>query len=414
MQNELIVSDKTAVSLYAKMMHKLLQSLKYGHILLINTNGESFEYGDNNATLKATIYVNNQQFYKKSCLGGDIGFAESFMLGQWETNSLTNVLRILAQNITLVDQIDNKFITFIYTLFSRISSTFRKNSEIGAKINISEHYDLGNDFFCLFLDPTLMYSCAQFTKTDNLNEASIHKLDTICRKLHLSPTDHLLEIGTGWGGLAVHAATNYGCKVTTTTISQEQYNYTKKIIQKHSLGDKITLLLQDYRKLEGKYDKLVSIEMIEAVGVKYFSRYFQQCSRLLKNNGLFLLQSITISEQRYHQYLRGIDFIKKYIFPGGCLPSVSSIMNNITEDTDLTILGLEDISLNYAKTLRAWRNNFIENINKIRGLGFNDTFINKWIYYFSYCEAGFLERNTSTYQFLFGKSNYRSSTYYDY
>jgi len=286
---------------------------------------------------------------------------------------------------------------------------FTRNSISRAKENISAHYDLGNDFFELFLDPTMMYSAALFKDDDSqsLEQASTAKLDQLCRMLELKPEDHLVEIGTGWGGMALHAVKNYGCRVTTTTLSTRQMEYTRKQVDAHGLQDKITVLLKDYRELEGTYDKLVSIEMIEAVGYQYFSDYFAKCSSLLKPHGLMALQAITISGQRYDQARKSIDFIQRYIFPGGCLPSLSVIGEHTAKDTDMNMIGMEDLTKDYALTLKQWRESFTDNLEKVRSLGFDERFIRMWMYYLCYCEGGFRERVIGVYQILSAKPDYR-------
>jgi len=274
--------------------------------------------------------------------------------------------------------------------------------------NISAHYDLGNDFFSLFLDPTMMYSSAIFEDVDRgLDEAAVAKLDEICHQLELSPGDHLLEIGTGWGGMAIHAAKHYGCRVTTTTISQEQYDYACAAVKREGVADRVTLLLQDYRSLEGQYDKLVSIEMIEAVGHEFYREYFQRCSALLKPTGKMVIQAITMADQRYEQARDSVDFIKRYIFPGGCLPSVAVIADHLARDTDMQMVHLRDITQDYAVTLAHWRSRFMDKLEAVKAMGFDDNFIRMWDYYLCYCEGGFRERIISTVQLAFAKPGYR-------
>jgi cyclopropane-fatty-acyl-phospholipid synthase len=268
-----------------------------------------------------------------------------------------------------------------------------RNTEQGSRKNIAAHYDLGNDMFQLFLDPTMMYSSAIFARDDMaLEQASLHKLERICQKLQLSPADHVVEIGTGWGGFAMYAASHYGCKVTTTTISQAQYDLAQQRVAAAGLGDKINILLTDYRELEGQYDKLVSIEMIEAVGYQFYDTYFAQCARLLKPEGMMLLQAITIADQRYDAARRSVDFIQRYIFPGSCIPSVTAMLQSITRATDMRLFDLEDIGPHYARTLAEWRHNFFRNEAAIRALGYPDEFIRMWEFYLCYCEGGFAER----------------------
>jgi cyclopropane-fatty-acyl-phospholipid synthase len=286
----------------------------------------------------------------------------------------------------------------------RLLHALNRNSRQGSRKNIAAHYDLGNDFFSTFLDPTMMYSCAIFEKPETgLHEASIAKIDRICRKLDLQPSDHLLEIGTGWGGFALHAAKVYGCQVTTTTISRNQYDIAVSRIRQAGLENRITVLLKDYRDLEGTYDKLVSIEMIEAVGHQYLDQYMNKCAELLKENGSMLIQAITINDWIYEKSLRTPDFIKRYIFPGSFIPSISAITHSMKKATDLRLFHLEDITPHYAETLARWRDAFHQNIQTIRAQGFNRVFERMWEWYLCYCEGGFEERALGCAQLLFTK-----------
>ena len=286
--------------------------------------------------------------------------------------------------------------------------SFNANTRDGSRKNISAHYDLGNEFFELFLDPTMMYSAAMYPgKEATLEQAAVHKLDRMCQKLELGPGDHLLEIGTGWGGMAIHAAKHYGCHVTTTTISKEQFDYAKARVEAEGLSDQITLLLEDYRDLSGQYDKLVSIEMIEAVGHEYYDSYFSKCSELLKPEGLMAIQAITIADQRYDYARKSVDFIQRYIFPGGCLPSNAIIADKVANKTDMQIVNIEDITEHYADTLQDWRQRFFDQLEAVRKQGFDDVFCRMWDFYLAYCEGGFRERAISTGQFVMAKPSYR-------
>jgi len=297
------------------------------------------------------------------------------------------------------------------SLVNKAWHALRRNTLQGSRKNIAAHYDLGNELFELFLDDTMMYSCGIFEHPQaTLQQASIEKLERVCRKLELRPADHLLEIGSGWGGLALHAARHYGCRVTTTTISREQYDRARTRVEQAGLGDRVTVLCQDYRELSGQYDKLVSIEMIEAVGHAYFDTYFEKCSSLLKPDGMMLLQSITIAEQRYAAARRSVDFIQRYIFPGGCLPSVAVISNAVTRKTDMRMLHLEDIGPHYATTLNRWRENFFARLPEVRQQGFSETFIRMWEFYLCYSEGAFLERAISDVQILFAKPSCKLKT----
>jgi cyclopropane-fatty-acyl-phospholipid synthase len=284
-----------------------------------------------------------------------------------------------------------------------------KNTKAGSRANITAHYDLGNDFYRLFLDDTMTYSCGIFEKeSSTLKEASVAKYDRICRKLNLQPSDHVLEIGGGWGGFAMHAVKHYGCRVTTTTISRSQFEWAKKRIEGAGLGDRVTLLLKDYRDLDGTYDKLVSIEMIEAVGHHFLEVFFRCCSRHLKRHGTMLLQTITIADAVYEWHKRSVDFIKRYIFPGSCIPSLSAMCQAVARVTDLRMVHMEDLTPHYARTLQAWRHRFFENIQHVRALGYSKPFIRMWEYYLCYCEGGFEERYLGNLQILLTKPLCRS------
>ena len=392
-----------------KIVFTQLNKISIGSLSL--QDGKSrYTFGDQkNNKLHAEIFVHDPKFYRFVVFGGSIGSSEAFMNGYWSSPNLTNVIRLFAVNAHLTDELESKF-NFLIRPFFRIVHYLNKNSQRNSKRNISAHYDLSNNFFKLFLDETMMYSSAIFkTRNQTLKAASLNKLDIICQKLNLKPTDHVVEIGSGWGGFAIFAAENYGCKVTTTTISQQQFSYTRNLINKKKLEKKITLLFEDYRNLEGKYDKLVSIEMIEAVGHHYYHEYFKKINTLLKPDGIALIQAITIRDQRYSQALQNVDFIQKYIFPGSCIPSVEIIQKNLTRETDMIISDLENINHHYAKTLNLWKKAFNKNQNKIMKLGFDERFIRMWNFYFSYCEGGFAERAINDLHILMSKPLNRTS-----
>jgi cyclopropane-fatty-acyl-phospholipid synthase len=286
----------------------------------------------------------------------------------------------------------------------RIWHFLRKNTRSGSRKNIVAHYDLGNDFYRLFLDDTLTYSCGIFeTDGSSMRDASIAKYNRICRKLDLGSDDEVIEIGSGWGGFAIYAAKNFGCRVTTTTISDQQFKLAKERIADSGVADRIDLVMKDYRDLKGKYDKLVSIEMIEAVGHHYLDDFFRSCSQLLKPDGMMLLQAITIADQVFERHKRSVDFIKRYIFPGSCIPSIAAMTKSIATSTDLRLFHLEDITPHYARTLACWRSQFFNNIDAVKALGYSEAFIRMWEYYFSYCEAGFAERYIGDVQMLLAK-----------
>ncbi len=376
-----------------KLLISILRKLEKGRIDL--RDGEIhmvFGRPPEEEVLTATVNVRHPDFYTRILFGGSIGSAEAYMQGLWHTDDLTVLIRILILNQSILQKLDSRW-TILWAPAYKTFNVMRRDTRKGSRANIAAHYDLGNEFYSLFLDDTLTYSCGYFETDDSsLRDASIAKYDRICKKLALTPDDHLLEIGTGWGGFALHAAETYGCRVTTTTISEKQYSLARERIEAADLGDRIQLLFKDYRDLEGRFDKLVSIEMIEAVGHQYLKTFFRCCENLLKEDGMMLLQSITIADQAFERYKNSVDFIKRYIFPGGCVPSVTAINRAVAEGSDMKMDHLEDIAPHYAKTLQTWRKRFFENIDQVRALGFSEAFIRMWEYYFCYCEAGFHER----------------------
>ncbi len=367
-----------------------LAKLVTGQLTIIE-NGHAKVYGQNKS-IKATITILDAHFYGEIAFGGSIGGGEAYMLGYWQTDNLTNVVRIMAANQGVMDALEGGF-QWLSKPLLKVLHWLNRNTEDGSRKNIAAHYDLGNDFFKLWLDSKMMYSSAVFNPTDcSLEAASSLKLHMICEKLDLKASDHVIEIGTGWGGFAIYAAKNYGCKVTTTTISQQQFDEANARVVAENLQDKITLLLNDYRDLEGEFDKLVSIEMVEAVGHQFYDVYFKKVSHLLKPNGMALIQAITIADQRYDSAKNSVDFIQRYIFPGSNIPSVTALLTSATKMTDMRIFDLEDIGPHYATTLRIWRENFFANINAVRSLGYSEEFIKMWEFYLCYCEGGFAER----------------------
>ena len=359
--------------------------------------------------MHATVHVHSPRFYREAALGGSLGAAEAFLNGTWSCDDLTALFRILLRNTGVMDGLETGLARLGAAMARRILN-LRRNTVEGSRRNIQDHYDLGNDFFRLFLDKSLTYSAALFERPDStLFEASMAKIDRLCRKLDLQPSDHLVEIGTGWGALAIHAAQQYGCRVTTTTISQQQHEVARERIAAAGLEGRITLLMEDYRNLRGAFDKLVSVEMIEAVGHEYLGEYFRTCCRLLKPEGSMAIQAIVMAEHRYAQYLRTPDFIQRYVFPGSHIPAMSALMNATAQSTDLTPMHLEDITPHYAKTLRVWRQNFQSNLEAVRALGYPDRFLRLWDYYLCYCEAGFEERNVLDIQLMLGRGRNRRS-----
>lgn len=377
---------------------------------MIEDRGERMSFGQDieEAELRATVQVRDQRFYSDLALGGGVGAGESYMAGSWTTDDLTALVRIMVRNREVMDGLDGG-LARLASPARRLLHYLNRNTKTGSRRNIAAHYDLGNDFFELILDRDLMmYSCAIFERPDaTLEDASTAKVDRICRKLDLRARDHVVEIGTGWGGFAIHAAKNYGCRVTTTTISRAQHDYAVKRIAAEGLSDRITALLEDYRDLSGQFDKAVSIEMIEAVGHHFLDSYFRKCGGLLKPDGMMLLQAITITDREYAGALKRVDFIKKYIFPGSFIPSVTALCCSITCSSDLRLFHLEDITPNYAETLKNWRLRMFKNIERVRALGYPEEFIRMWEFYLCYCEGGFRERYIGDVQMLLNKPDCR-------
>ncbi|MDH3287049.1 MAG: cyclopropane-fatty-acyl-phospholipid synthase family protein [Betaproteobacteria bacterium] len=371
--------------------------------LRVREGDQVHEFGNERTGVEASITVLDPAFYAEIAFGGSVGAGESYMLGHWQAEDLTRLMRLLLRNRHALDAMESGL--------ARLSAPIRmaahwlhRNTHAGSRRNISAHYDLGNEFFRLFLDETLMYSCALFECPEmTLAQASTAKLDAICRKLALSAQDHVLEIGTGWGGFALHAAAHYGCRVTTTTISPGQHELANARVRAAGLGHRITVLLEDYRDLKGSYDKLVSIEMIEAIGHQYFAEFFRRCAERLIPGGRMLLQSITIADRHYVRARDDVDFIKRYIFPGCCIPAVSALAQAMADSSDLRIVHLEDIGAHYATTLARWRDNFLANLDQVHALGYPESFCRMWEFYLSYCEAGFAERALGDVQMLIAR-----------
>ncbi|QLC73868.1 class I SAM-dependent methyltransferase [Pseudomonas sp. LPB0260] len=383
------------------VLHQLSQ-LRHGHLLIIEGE-QRLAFGDPQASLSAQIEVLDGAVWGLVAGNGSIGAGEAFIHGYWSSPDLTAVVRVFVSNLEVLDALEGGLARLGRPLIQGLH-WLNRNTRRGSRKNIAAHYDLGNALFEQFLDPTMMYSAAQFEgPDDSLEQAQLNKLERICQKLALRPDDHLLEIGTGWGSMAIYAASHYGCRVTTTTLSREQYDYTARRIAEQGLGERVTLLLEDYRDLAGQYDKLVSIEMIEAVGHRFLPTYFQQCAKLLKDDGLMLLQAITIRDQRYAQARRSVDFIQRYIFPGGALPSLQKMLEIVGSRTDLNLHHMEDFGLHYARTLRLWHDNLRQARHKLEQLGYDEHFYRLWEFYLCYCEGGFIERTIGTAQLLLAK-----------
>ena len=387
-----------------RILFALLKRVAHGQIV-VKDGGEQHIFGSTrgDTQVRAVVTVHDPRLYPTVAFGGSIGSGEAYMSGYWSCDDLTALFRIVSKNKDVIDNIELGWARIKAPLYKHFAKV-RGNSRRGSRKNIADHYDLGNDFYALFLDDTMAYSCGIFENgASRLKEASVAKFDRICKKLSLGPKDHVLEIGTGWGGFALHAAGRYGCRVTTTTISERQFAFAQKRIHDAGLADKVTILQKDYRDLTGQYDKLVSIEMIEAVGHLYLDTFFKCCSDRLKETGMMLLQAITLPDQSYDLQLKTVDFIKRYIFPGSFIPSVTAISTAMTRSTDLRLFHLEEISPHYATTLRQWRERFQKNLPKVRELGFSEPFIRMWEYYLCYCEGGFQERYLGDVQMLLVK-----------
>lgn len=395
------------------ILHRIAKALVFRQLKKIDTGYISIQEGNKKfsfgkkGNLSAHITVHDPRFYGALAFGGSIGVSEAFMQKFWSVNDLTKLIRIMAINQNAMDQLESLFNVFLKPILKCLHY-LNQNSVKGSRINISKHYDLGNDFFSLFLDSTMMYSSAVFKNPqDSLYQGSMHKLEMICQGLELNAQDHVIEIGSGWGGFAIYAAQNFGCMVTTTTISKQQYLFVKQKIKDLKLTHKIKVLLSDYRHLKGQYSKLVSIEMLEAVGYQYYDTYFKVCSHLLKPDGIAFIQTITITDQRYEKAKHSVDFIQRYIFPGSCIPSLTALQNSITESSDLKIYQVRDIGDHYARTLALWRIAFFKRLSEVKALGFDDVFIRMWHFYLAYCEGGFKEKAISDIHLKLIKPDYR-------
>ena len=384
-----------------------MRQLQHGQLQISTPWGATECFGEGSTdNLFATVDVQNTDCFRKIALHGSLGAAEGYLQGDWKSDDLVSVLRLFCRNMDQLTHMERGLASILVAMARWLHDT-RKNTLAGSQRNIAAHYDLSNEFFQLFLDPTLMYSSALFEQPEmTLAEASVAKLDRICRTLDLKPTDHVVEIGTGWGGWAVHAARNYGCRVTTTTISRNQYRLACDRVETAGLSDRVNVQLLDYRHLNGEFDKLVSIEMIEAVGHDFLPTYFKKCHDLLKPGGRMLIQAITMPDHRYEVYRRSVDFIQRYIFPGGHLPSVRAMQQATERGTYLQLVEALQFPDSYALTLRHWRKAFFERLEDVQALGFDDRFIRMWEYYLCYCEAAFLERAANVGQFVWERNRF--------
>lgn len=384
-----------------RIVRSRLERLDLGRLTITDAEG-SATFGPGGG-LSAEVRVRSPRLYREALLGGALGVAKSYLRGDWETHDLTALLRLFARSRSTTARLDRVGARLLGAV-QRMRHALRSNTRLGSRRNIAAHYDLGNDFFQLWLDETMAYSCGLFADHEaTLREASVAKFERICQLLELSGHDELLEIGSGWGGLALHAAQQFGCRVTTTTLSEEQALWARRRVAETGCEDRIEVLQRDYRDLRGQFDKLASIEMIEAVGDRYLERFFAQCGRLLRPAGTCVLQAIVLSEREHPRYLRSVDFIQRYVFPGGCLPSLSRILESVARASDLRMQSVEDFSPHYARTLAHWRRAFASSLDAVRALGFTEEFIRLWEYYLSYCEAAFEERCVGVVQIVFDK-----------
>jgi cyclopropane-fatty-acyl-phospholipid synthase len=389
-------------------VRKQLDGMTHGQLTVVDPMG-AWSVGQP-GELDAHLSVHDCRFYADVLLEGGLGAADAWIGGAWDTEDLTGLLRLMVRNMDRMDALEGGLASLANGL-ARLRHWMNRNSHDGASRNIHAHYDIGNDLFALFLDESMTYSSGIYlSESSTLAEAQYEKLDRICRKLALTEADHVVEIGTGWGSFAMHAAGNYGCKVTTTTISTEQHELALERVREAGLTDRVDVLLCDYRELDGQYDKLVSIEMIEAVGDAFLSDYFAACSRLLKPCGSMLLQAINMPDQRYERYLKTADFIQTTVFPGSCCPAITAMLGAVKKSSDMRLAHLEDIGLHYARTLRDWRERFEVREAEVDTLGYSPAFKRMWRYYLSYCEAGFAERYTATVQMLLEKPECRAAS----
>lgn len=384
------------------LLERRLQAIKAGHLTIID--GQKIcEFGPSNADLRAVIGVRHPSFYNDVVVGGSLGVGESYVDGKWSCNDLYTLFRMFARDRQALTALDGG-LTKLAAPFLKVLELMRQNTRSGSKRNIVAHYDLGNDFYKLMLDPSMMYSCAIFDEqATDLESASWNKIDHSCNKLGLRPGMSVVEIGSGWGSFALRAASKFGCQVTTITISDAQYDYVAARIQAEGLSDKVRVLKRDYRDLEGSFDRLVSIEMVEAVGHRFYDTYFAKCQSLLNERGALFIQAIVIDDHSYAHHLKTVDFIQKYVFPGSNIPAISVLLAAAARTGDLRLYNMEDLTQHYAPTLLAWRQNVYKNIDVIRGLGFAERFLRLWDFYLCYCAAGFAEKYLGNVQLLWAR-----------
>lgn len=395
---------------YAKAVLGILEKMNLGTMHITFSDGSKKSIGNGHGGIEADIKVESDEFYKRCVLYGDVGFGEAYVDGLWNTTSITNVIKWFLLNIENAPGVSGSSVQSLLLNILKGVNTLghlrRANTMSGSKKNIVEHYDLSNEFFSLWLDPSMTYSSAYFKSNDlSLEQAQYEKYRRLSEQLHLQPTDHVLEIGSGWGANAIFMAENYGCKVTSITISEEQCRLANERIKAKGLADRVKVIIEDYRKITGQFDKIVSVEMLEAVGADYYEPYFRKCHEVLKKNGIVALQVITCPDSRFEQLKNGVDWIQKHIFPGSLLPSVAALNHAVNTTGDLTLVDLKDLGLHYARTLHTWYDNFNAKREEVLRLGFDDRFTRKWNYYLCYCEAAFAMRNINVMQMVYSRPN---------
>ncbi|WP_231424777.1 MULTISPECIES: cyclopropane-fatty-acyl-phospholipid synthase family protein [Pedobacter] len=405
-----LAATKTSTGFFEKVVLNALSKMNLGKLELTLPSGEMLVFGNGEDKIAANIQVNHPDFFKSIALYGDIGFGEGYTTRLWDSSNITNVIKWVLLNIENAPSVTGSKVKSIalnlFKIVNKFTHVRRANTLAGSQKNISEHYDLNNDFFATFLDKTMTYSSGYFLNDDvGLEDSQYAKYDRLAKQLKVKSTDHVLEIGSGWGGNAIFLAKNYGCKVTSVTISREQQKLAIERVKEEKLEDKVSIIIQDYRNIEGTFDKIVSIEMLEAVGHQYLETYFEKCQSLLKHDGIFAFQVITSPDSRYDKLRNGVDWIQKHIFPGSLLPSVAAINKAINNTGDLTLVDLKDMGLDYARTLHLWYLEFNKHIDKVKALGFDETFIRKWNYYLNYCEAAFAMRNINVMQLVYTRPN---------
>lgn len=405
-----LTATRTSHGFFEKVVLNALSKMTLGKLELTLPDGEVLIFGNGENNIEANIQVIHPDFFKSIALYGDIGFGEGYTSGLWDTSNITNVIKWVLLNIENAPSVTGSKVKSLalnlFKIVNKLTHLRRANTLAGSQKNISEHYDLNNDFFATFLDKTMTYSSGYFATEDlSLEESQYAKYDRLAMQLKVKSSDHVLEIGSGWGGNAIFLAKNYGCKVTSVTISKEQQKLAIERVKAEGLENKVSIIIQDYRKIEGTFDKIVSIEMLEAVGHQYLETYFEKCQSLLKPDGIFAFQVITSPDSRYDKLRNGVDWIQKHIFPGSLLPSVAAINKAINNTGDLTLVDLKDMGLDYAKTLHLWFVEFNKHLDNVRTLGFDDAFIRKWNYYLNYCEAAFTMRNINVMQLVYTRPN---------